>query len=334
MSNKRIIFFSFIFLIIAGTIVLLLINPWTSKPPSKVYRIGLLQMASTANANMDGFKIGMGELGYKEGENVIYEYFNAEGNPDLLKEQAKKFVDQKVDLIFTNTSPAAQAAKEATANTAIPVVFSMVADPVRAGFVASIQTSGNNLTGTSCAYIDIAQKRLEILKEAFPQIKKVLVFYRVGDKSGEPSAEEIKKAGQKLGIQVISKPVEKSDEIKEILKKLNPGEVDALMDPADSMVTANIDPLVEASLRLKIPLMMLSNREAEKGAVITYGVDYFDLGKQSARLAAKVLEGSSPSEIPIEMPRLFRLVVNLKIANQIGLNFSEDFLRRADQVIR
>lgn len=333
MTNKRLVFLFAIFLMIIGVVVFLLIYQSEEKS-SKIYRIGLLQMVSTANANMDGFKLGMADLGYREGENVTYEYFNAEGNLDALNEQAKKFAAEKMDLIFTNTSPATQAAKDATAGTLIPVVFSMVADPVRAGFVASIQTSGNNLTGTSCAYIDIAGKRLEILKEAFPQIKKVLVLYRIGDKSGEPSAEEIKKAGQKLGIQVIVKPVEKSEEIKEILKKLNPGEVDALMDPADSMVTANIDLLVETSLRLKIPLMMLSNREAEKGAIITYGVDYFDLGKQSARLAAKVLEGSAPSEIPIEMPRIFRLIVNMKTANEINLSFPEDFLSKTDRVIR
>jgi len=312
----------------------LIINPFGGKEQSKIFRVGLLQMASTVNANIDGFKAGMKELGYEEGVNIVYDYKNADGNMDLLKNYAKELVAGKPDLIFTNTSPATQAMKDETANSAIPVVFSMVADPVGAGFVASIQSSGNNLSGTGCAYIDIAPKRLEFLKEAFPGVKKVLVFYRPADKSGGPATEAIKKAGQKLGIQIIARPISSSDEIKAALKRLAPGEVDAMMDPADSMVTANVDSLVEASLRLKIPLMMMSDLEAEKGATITYGVDYFDLGEQSSALADKILRGTKPAEIPIEMPRIFRIVLNLKIANQIGLNIPEDLIARASRVIR
>lgn len=328
MSNKKTFFILTIFLIVLAAVIFLVINQNNGNKQSKVFHVGLLQMASTVNANIDGFKAGMAELGYQEGKNIVYDYKNAEGNIDLINEYAKSFVVQRVDLIFSDTSPATQAAKEATANSTIPVVFSMVADPLRAGFIASIQSSGNNLTGTSCAYIDIAPKRLEFLKEAFPGIKKVLVFYRPGDKSGGPAYEEIKKAGQKLGVQIIAKPVSKSEEIKEILKNLKPFEVDALMDPADSMVTANVDSLVEASLRLKIPLMMLSDLEAERGATITYGVDYLDLGKQSAALADKILRGTKPAEIPIEMPRTFRIVLNLKVANQIGLTIPENLITR------
>ena len=334
MSTKKIFFLVVIFLVAAGLIVFYLTQPANKTVSGKVYEIGLLQMASTINANMDGFKEGMRGLGYEEGKNVNYHYYNAEGNTQLVGEYAKKLVEANMDLIFTNSSPAAQAAKNATAASTIPVVFSMVADPVGAGFVASIQSSQNNLTGTSCAYIDIAPKRLEVLKQADPSVKKVMVFYRPGDKSGEPAAEKIKSAGEKLDIQVLLKPVTKTDEIKSILNKLTPGEVDALMDPADSMVTASVDSLVQAALRLKVPLMMMSDLEAEKGALVTYGVDYFDLGKQSARLAAKVLGGNKPSEIPIEMPRMFRMVVNMKTAEAIGLTPSADILSRANRVIR
>ncbi len=333
MSNKKIFLVIFLFLAVLAIVFLFLFGAGNKKE-TKIYHIGLLQMASTVNANMEGFKAGMETLGYKEGENVFYDYKNAEGDVEKLKEYTKKFVDDKVDLIFTNTSPATQAAKEATKGTAIPVVFSMVADPVGAGFVASIQSSDNNLSGTSCAYIDIASKRLEALKSLSPRIKKVMVFYRPGDKSGEPATEEIKKAAKKLDIGIIDKPVLKSDEIKQILSKIQPGEIDAIMDPADSMVTASVDLLVEESFRLKVPLMMLSDREAEKGALISYGVDYFDLGNQSAALADKILKGVSPTEIPIQMPRIFRIVLNLKTASQIGLVLPGGIVDRADRVIK
>ena len=334
MSNKRILFLIIIFLIILAGVTYFLISQPKQKTQEKIYKIGLLQMSTPVNLNIDGFKAGMAELGYIEGKNVEYTFLNAEGDTNLIVQYAQDLVKIKPDLIFTNTSPAAQAAKEATVNSTIPVVFSMVADPVRAGFVASVQSSGNNLTGTSCAYIDIAGKRLKFLKEAIPTIKKVLVFYRPGDKSGEPATEEIKKTATKLGIEIIAKPVANSDEIKQALKNLKEKEVDALMDPGDSMVNANADSLIEASLRLKIPLIMLGDREAESGSLISYGVDYFDLGKQSARLAAKVLEGGSPSEIPIEMPRIFRIVINLKTASQIGVTLPENVVARVDRIIK
>ena len=322
-----------IFLFALAAVFFLIVNPFGERKESKIFHVGLLQMASTVNANIEGFKAGMEELGYEEGINILYDYKNAEGDMDLTKKYAKEIVAKNPDLIFTNTSPATQAIKDETASKNIPVVFSMVADPVGAGFVASIQSSGNNLCGTSCAYIDIAPKRLEFLKEAFPGIKKVLVFYRPEDKSGAPATEAIKKAGQKLGIKIIDKPISNSDEIKSVLEALAPGDVDALMDPADSMVTANVDSLVMASRRLKIPLIMMSDLEAEKGATITYGVDYSDLGKQSAYIADKILKGAEPAEIPIEMPRKFRIVMNLKVASEIGLEISDDAIIRASRKI-
>lgn len=299
----------------------------------KVYQIGLLQMASTVNANIEGFKEGMKEFGYIEGKNVVYYYRNAEGKKELLPEFVKEFIQKKVDLIFTNTSPATQAAKEGTENTEIPVVFSMVADPLRAGFVKSLKSSGNNLTGTSCAYIEIAPKRLEILKEIAPKIKKVLVFYRPEDKSGGPATEAIIKTAPLLGLTIDARPIKSLVEIEENLKNLKQNEVDALMDPADSMVTAALPALLESSFRLKIPLLMLSEEEAQKGALASYGVDYFDLGKQTARLAAQVLEGRKPSEIPIEPPRKFYFVINLKTAKALGIEIPESVLVKANKII-
>lgn len=333
MSKKIIIIFVIILLIALG----LLEWFWMSqKKPveKKVYKIGLLQMASTVNLNIEGFKAGMAELGYIEGKNVEYTYLNAEGDTKLIVLYAEDLLKIKPDLIFTNTSPATKAAKEVTRDTNIPVVFSMVADPVGAGFVESMKSSGNNLAGTSCAYIDIAPKRLEILKEIDPRIKKVLVFYRPEDKSGGPATTKIKETAPKIGVEIVAKPVESVDEIKQYLDKLEPGEVDALMDPADSMVTSAIDSLVAASLRLKIPLMMLSETEAKKGSFATYGVDYFDLGKQNAPLADKILKGVvQPSQIPIEMPRKFMFVINLATAKKIGLVIPSSILAKANKII-
>jgi putative ABC transport system substrate-binding protein len=301
----------------------------------KIYTIGLLQMAPTVAENMEGFKMGMEELGYKEGLNVRYVYRDAKGDLTQLEEYANELVAMKSDLIFVNTSPATKLIKEKTAGTGIPVVFSMVADAVRAGFVKSMKSSENNLTGTICAYIDIAPKRLSVLKEINPKIKKVLVFYRPDDLSGGPATQKILEAAPEIGVEVIAVAIKQKEEIRDYLFKLKPGDVDAIMDPADSMVTAGLTEWgIEKAKELKIPLLMLSKGEAEKGALGSYGVDYIDLGKQSALIANQVLKGISPSEIPIESPRKFLFVLNLKTAQEIGLEIPQNVLEKADLIIK
>jgi len=300
----------------------------------KMFRVGLLQMAPIVSQNMDGFRAGMDELGYKDGENVTYIYRDAEGDLDKLKTYAKELVDMKPDMIFVNTSPATLAIKDATKDTNIPVVFSMVADPLSAGLVASTQSSGNNLTGTSCAYIDIAPKRIEVLTEVAPRVKKVLVFYRPEDKSGGGCTDKIVEKGKELGLEIIPFKISKKEDIENKLKTLTPGEVDAVMDPGDSMVSSAMGTIVKYSNDLKIPYMALSKGEVDAGAVVGYAVDYIDLGKQTSLIANQVLAGIKPSDIPFEQPRRWYFALNLKTAKNIGLEIPQNVIEKADYVVR
>jgi len=301
---------------------------------TKIFKVGLLQFAPIVSQNMDGFKIGMAELGYKEGVNIRYTYRDAEGNMDNLKKYAKELVDLKPDLIFVNTSPATKALLDLTANTTLPVVFSMVADPLAAGFVKSVESSGNNLTGTSCAYVEIAPKRLEILKEVAPNVKRVMVFYRPADLSGNACTEKIIAKAPELGMEIIAVPIAKKEDVEAKLKTLKPGEVDALMDPGDSMVSSVMDVIVSYSNALKIPYMALSKGEVVKGATIGYAVDYEDLGKQTALIANQVLSGVNSSDIPFEMPRRWFFSLNLASAAKIGLVIPAAVLEKADLVVK
>ncbi len=318
--------------IVSGLLFVRSINtPDTTPTTSKIYHIGLLQMAPTVATNMDGFKLGMESLGYIEGENVIYTYFDAEGDASVLPDYARQLVELNPDLIFVNTSPATRAIKEATKGTDIPVVYSMVASPLKAGFIDSMRSSGNNLTGTSCAYIDVAPKRLEVLMEIDPTIRKVLIFYRAGDDSGEPCAEQVVAKGNEIGIEVTSITAEKPEDIREYLEGLNPGDFDAIMDPGDSMVSAGLTQWgIDKGIELGAIVFMLAEVETEKGALASYGVDYVDLGRQSAPIAAKVLSGVNPSNIPSEMPRKWLFSINLNTAREIGLDIPENVLNKAD----
>jgi putative ABC transport system substrate-binding protein len=326
--------------LVAVAIIVLALVTWQQvsqkqEGEPKTYHIGLLQMAPTVAENMDGFKIGMEELGFKEGENVKYTYRDAEGDLQKLDEYADELVNMEPDLIFVNTSPAAGAIKEATRGTGIPVVFSMVADPLGAGLIETIERSGNNLTGTSCAYIEIAPKRLEVLKEIDPNIEKVLIFYRPEDKSGGPATQKILEAAPEIGVEIVDVPIATKEDIKNYLDGLNPEEVDAIMDPADSMATAGLMEWgVIKAKELKIPLLMLSKGECEKGALASFGVDYIDLGKQSALIANQVLMGVAPTNIPTEMPRKFFFAFNLDTAQSIGLEVSNKILDQTDLVIQ
>ena len=322
-------------IVLIGTIIFWL-RDYLIQPKSeveKVYKIGLLQMAPTVSENIEGFKQGMSELGYKEGVNVNYIYRDAKGDLELLKSYAQELVDMKPDLIFVNTSPATDILKQKTQD--IPIVYSMVADPVKAGFVKTMKSSGNNLTGTSCAYIDMAPKRLQVLKEIDPLVKKVLIFYRPSDKSGGPAVEKILEKAPEIGLKIITVPINEKEEIHRYLNKLKKEDVDAIMDPADAMVTAGLMEWgVEKALELKIPLLMLSKREAEKGALASFGVDYVDLGKQSSLIANQVLNGIPPSHIPSEYPRKFYFSINLITANKIGLKIPNEVLQKADLIIK
>ena len=210
----------------------------------------------------------------------------------------------------------------------------MVADPLGAGVVKSAKSSGNNLTGTSCAYVDVAPKRLEVLKEVAPQAKKILVFYRPEDKSAGPCTAALQAKAPELGVEIVPYVISKKEDIEAYLKTLQPGDIDAIMDPADSMVTSAIKVLVEYSIKLKVPYMGLSKGEVEQGATMAYGVDYIDLGKQSSLIANQVLKGIAPTDIPFELPRRWYFAVNLPAAEAIGLVIPEDIMGRADLVIK
>lgn len=325
---------SLVLIIVAGVIIWQRYVTMQPIQQKKVFQVGLLQMAPVVSQNMDGFRSGMNELGYRDGENIIYTYRDAQGDLEKLKVYAKELVDMKPDMIFVNTSPATLAIKEATQGTGIPVVFSMVADPLSAGLVASQQSSGNNLTGTSCAYIDIAPKRIEVLKEAFPNVKKVLVLYRPEDKSGGACTEKIMAKGGELGLEIIPFKIAKKEDIEAKLKILAPGEVDAVMDPGDSMVSSAVDTIIQYANALKIPYMALSKGEVDRGAVAGYAVDYADLGKQTSLIANQVLAGIKPTDIPFEQPRRWYFALNLKTAKEIGAEVPQNVIEKANYVVR
>lgn len=297
----------------------------------KIYKIGVLQTTSELDVAVDGFQKKMAELGYEEGKNIIYSYRNVEGNMARLGEILDEFIrKKKVDMIYALTTPAALAAKEATRGTSIPVVFNPVTDPVKSGLAASLENSGNNLTGVkSGAY---PAKRLELLKEFNPGFKIIGVLYREGDPSSAIEIAEMQKIAPEMGVELKLKAVPLITELPEAAKILA-GEVEALYGGNDAMISSGLDFLISEARKNKIPLMSPTIIGVRKGALISTGPNFQELGEIAGELAAKIFQGSRPQDLPIRTPPRLWIAVNLKTAGEINVAVPKSILDRADFIV-
>jgi putative tryptophan/tyrosine transport system substrate-binding protein len=317
-------------LLLIATAVMGFRNPDADRP----YRIGLLITDDTYLAPVQGFKDGMKELGYVEGQHVRYDLGNAQLDRAALQRLAQQFVRDRVDLIFTATYLGAASAKLATAGGAIPVVFGPAADPVELGLVKSITGSGNNLTGVSTLSLELTAKRMELLARLVPSTRKVGILYNPEDRFSKEVAKLARQTAERLHLTVVEVQGKSADEIVASARALRPGEVDALFAISDVLINNQVAPLAQIAREKRVPYMVHMRGLAEKGALASYGIDTYGIGKQSARLADKILNGAKPSDIPIETPRRLELVVNLAVAREIGARIPEQLLREADAILR
>ncbi|MBI5167650.1 MAG: ABC transporter substrate-binding protein [candidate division NC10 bacterium] len=300
----------------------------------KVYRVGILITDDTYLDSASGFKDGMKERGYREGDNITYDLKNANLNNKDLKRFAEQFAKDKVDLIFTATYIGALAAKEATAETGIPVVFGPAGDPVEMGLVKSIQNSGNNLTGVSTLSLELTGKRLEMLTKIAPKTRRIAIIYSPNYTFSKLVAKLTFEAAGKLGISVVERLGNAEGEIRKAAASINPREVDAIFGIPDILVNNQIAYIAEVAKKNRLPLMVHIRTLVLQGPLASYGINLYSIGKQSARLADKALKGVKPSDIPMETPHKFDLIINLKTAKAIGLKIPEPILGQADEIIR
>ncbi len=299
------------------------------KKEKKVYTIGILWMNPTLDA-VAGFKDGMRELGYLEGDNLVYDYKNAMGSKEEARRYAKEFVDKKLDLIFVGTTPGTLIAKEATKGTGIPVLFTIVTDPVGAGIVESIESSGNNLAGVSA--ITEGSKHLELLFEILPEIKRLGVIYNPEDKSPKKIVAQFRASLMDADVELVEAHIQSTRDVAAAVNSLV-GRVDVIMVPPDSTVMANLGPVINASYEHGIPVGMPNRRGVEAGGLFAISADYYELGNMVARLAVKVFKGVKPRDMPLEFPDRYIISVNLKTAQKLNVTIPQSVLKRADYVI-
>ena len=272
----------------------------------------------------------LGELGWIEGRTVAIEYRWAEGRSARLAEIAVEFVRLNVDVVLATGTAPAFAAKQATS--AIPIVFAFAGDPVGTGLVASLARPGGNVTGMSNQATDLAAKRIELLREIVPRLRRLAVMANVAYPAAALEMGEVQAAASTLGVEVSAFDVRESKDLGPAFEALK-SQAEALFLVGDPLMTANRTRVTALALAAQVPTIYVHGEYVSAGGLISYGANFSDLFRRAAEVVDKILRGTKPADIPVEQPTKFDLVINLKTAKALRLDVPPTLLARADEVI-
>ncbi len=323
-----------IFVWLMTTVLLTTVSPVPAQQPAKVPRIGfqLDAPASAMTARTEAFREGLREFGYIEGKNIIIEWRSAEGKPERRSEIAAEFVRLKVDVIVSAGPTVTRAVKEATST--IPIVMAQDPDPVGSGFVASLARPGGNITGLATLSTEISGKQLELLKEIVPRLSRVAV---IGNSTNPGDAQALREMVLGAGsFEVYLRYLDVLDpkDLETAFRAAAKGRADALIVLGNPALNAHRKQIVDLAARHRLPATYSRPEYIESGGLMYYGTSYNDLLRRAASYVDKILKGAKPADLPVEQPKKFELIINLKAAKQTGLTIPPNVLARADRVIR
>jgi ABC-type uncharacterized transport system substrate-binding protein len=300
----------------------------------KTSRIGILQSASavTSTSHINAFRQGLRELGYAEGKNILVEYRYADGKPSRLSELASEFVQLKVDVIVAAGTQSTAAAKQATGT--IPIVVGAAGDLVGTGLVKSLARPGGNVTGSTVISPDLSGKRVELLKEAVPKASRLAVLLYSSSGTDWDEVKQIETVAQSLKVKIQIVKVQNPTDFQAAYAAMKRENADALILTQSSFTGFHRKQLAGLGSMNGLPTMCESARWTEDGCVMSYGPDLLYLWRRAAVFVDKILKGAKPSELPVEQPTKFDLIINLKAAKQISLTIPQSVLYRADRVIK
>ena len=299
---------------------------------SKVWRIGMLDTTSaTLNPNVDAFRRELRQLGYVEGQNLIIEYRSGEGRIERFPELAAELVRLKVDVVVTRGTPAALAAKNATAT--IPIVMAAIGEAVGTGMVVSLAQPGGNVTGLNAFVTELTAKRVEIMREIVPKISRMAMIDNMGNASVPQQWDEIKRATLAFGIQAQLYDVRKPEDIGPAFDAATAQRIDALAVGNDSVFIASRLRVVELAAKHRLPAIYATREFVDAGGLLSYGAHYPDLYRRAASYVDKIFKGAKPGELPVEQPTKLELVINIKTAKALGPDVPFHLQQRADEMI-
>jgi putative ABC transport system substrate-binding protein len=306
-----------------------------AQQPAKVPRIGYLNAVSPATGSdrIEALRLGLRELGYVEGKNILLECRYAEGQLDRLPALATELVRLKVDVIVTSGPLPTRVTKKAT--TMIPIVMAQDSDPVGNGFIASLARPGGNITGLSAQRPELSGKRLEILKEVVPKLSRVAVFGTSTQPGNAQSLKEMELAAGAFSVKLQYLDILVPKDIESAFRAAGEGHADAVLVMVPSSVAGSYrKEIVELAVKNRLPATYPQSQFVEVGGLMSYGVSIVDLNRRAATYVDKILKGAKPGDLPVEQPTKFEFIINMKAAKQIGITIPPNVLARADKVIR
>ena len=292
--------------------------------------IGLVTNNRNGLRNIEGFRDKMTELGYGVGKNVTYMYDESPVKGTRLIDTLKQMVDANVDLIFTAGTPTGVAAHRITAGTKIPVIFGVIADPIAAGVLKDLNRPGGNMTGVKLAANQA--RRMQFLLEMIPGPKRILIPFNPEDTASSSAVRQIKKVSSGFGVEIVQRWAHNEQEVDELFRSI-PENLNAIFLVPGTTVNIHLQKVLAVANRHKLPVSGPSLAQVQEGALISYGFNHYEAGKQAARLADQVLRGVNPGDLPVETAEFF-LAVNLKAAETIDLEVPYSILQQAEIIVR
>lgn len=305
-----------------------------AQPAGKVVRIGVLVLAplNARPQQWEAFRQGLRDHGYIAGQNLVLEFRSAEGKTERLPDLAAELVQANMDVLVGSGTPPAQALQKATQT--IPIVMSNVGDPVGAGLVASLARPGANITGLSLLATELSAKRLEIFKEVFPGLARVAVLMNPNNASVQLKVKETAAAARVLGLQLQTLEAKAPGDLEGLFQNAVRARADAVIIADDQFLSGLRAKIIGLAMAHKLPVASEFREFPDAGALCSYGPSLTDQARQATVYIDRILKGTKPANLPVEEPRKFELVINLKAAKALGLTVPQSALLRADEVIR
>lgn len=323
---KRAIAATAIFLVVLSC---LLASSASAQQP-RVYRVGVISLGGPYTAAFEGLRAGLKELGLEEGKQLIFHVRDVRGDRRALEAAAQGLEREKVDLIYSITTSVTVVTKKATQS--VPIVFYAGSNPVGVGLVASFAKPGGRVTGIHSQSSPLVMKRLELMKEIAPSLRKVLFVYDPGNPTMQEPLRLAREAARQLNLELIERHVKSAEELRTALDALKPGDIDALSF-TDAMVTSQETIILEAAAAKKLMVVVAEPASVAKGALASYGVSYFANGRLAARQVQRILQGTDPGALPVEQADRLHLALNLRTARALGVKIPASVLARADEVL-
>jgi putative ABC transport system substrate-binding protein len=299
--------------------------------PTRIPRVGVVYYAGFYEPVIDGLRVGLKESALEEGRDFTLEIHDARGDPRAVEEAARRFEREGVRLIYALPTTVATLVKRATGD--VPIAFCVGSDPVSMGLIESFTRPGGRITGVHYLTTDLTAKRLEILKELVPRLRRVITFYNPSNPAPREAVRLAREAGRHLGVELIERHAGSIAEFQSGLRALKAGEADAFFLVSDALAISQAQAVIDAARAIRMPTMFHEPTLADRGALASYGVNYYEIGRQSAKHVQRVLAGASPGSVPVENVTRIELVLNRRTAREIGLTIPPGVLARADRLI-